>query len=111
MRLTQADQDWSEAVKIIAKYRCEKCGVPEPLNSHHFIGRVAKSVKYDIKNGWCLCVGCHRYAHNRPSEFSDWARSKRGELWYQLLKEKSRRLRADVTLDLLICKQMVKNKD
>jgi hypothetical protein len=85
---------WSESIKVIAGYRCEVCGrTKKRLNSHHFFGRRAKSTRWDTQNGFCLCAGCHVFssvfsAHQTPSLFHEWALEKRGEEWYESLKER-----------------------
>ena len=85
---------WSKAVKVIAGYRCEVCGrTGNRLNSHHFFGRRTKGTRWDEKNGFCLCAGCHILnasfsAHQTPSLFHEWAIKKRGEEWYESLKER-----------------------
>lgn len=109
MKNTKADSDWSLAVKILALFKCEWCTKEEVgLNSHHFFSRRFKATRYDVNNGFCLCVACHFKAHQRSSEFTFWAVKKRGELWYSLLLIKSRKIKADVTLDILFCKQVIK---
>ena len=90
---------WSKVVKDVAGYRCENCGkTGNRLNSHHFFGRRAKSTRWDLLNGFCLCVGCHTFncvfsAHQTPSLFHEWALKKRGEEWYEDLKVRFHNIR------------------
>lgn len=107
MTKKQADDTWSKAVKIIAGNRCEYCLGSVCLNSHHFYSRKYKSIRYDVNNGFCLCANHHmNLAHARPSDFVLWAIRKRGELWHDLLRIKSNRVKIDTTPDIVYCKQV-----
>ncbi|PNX47079.1 MAG: hypothetical protein BV456_11455, partial [Thermoplasmata archaeon M8B2D] len=68
------------------------CGNRSALNSHHVISRANKSVRWDLHNGVCLCVGHHigmQSAHKNPLWFIEWIKKERGEDWYHLLRIKS----------------------
>lgn len=88
------DGRWSYAVKERAGFKCEYCGKEEYLNSHHIYSRSNTTLIWDLDNGICLCAGHHTFstfsAHKSPMDFSDWIREKRGEKWYQDLKDKAR---------------------
>ena len=76
---------------------CEVCHKTKPLNAHHFYSRSIRVVRWDIDNGFCLCVGCHVFsskfsAHKTPAEFVEWAIDKRGITWYEDLKERKNSL-------------------
>jgi len=107
VRISKEDKAWSQAVKILAKGLCEYCLRPAE-NSHHFYSRRYKSTRYDTNNGFSLCVKHHFWAHHSPADFIVWAINKRGGLWHELLKEKSRRVKQDVSLDQLYCRQVCK---
>lgn len=87
------DDLWSKLVKYRAGHVCEKCGKAKGLQSHHIFGRRRLSVRWDKRNGICLCPGCHTLsskfsAHQTPTEFTFWIIEKRGQEWYdQLLKK------------------------
>ena len=49
---------------------CEVCGAPGK-NAHHIIGRINYALRWDLRNGCLLCIGCHFKAHNNPIEFLD----------------------------------------
>ena len=70
------DKLWSDRVKERAGYRCERCPKTDYLNSHHIIGRINLSLRWNLENGVCLCVGCHKFnqnsAHNNPIDFLKW---------------------------------------
>lgn len=88
------DRLWGELIKLKAGIKCEHCGKSNNLNSHHIFSRSKMSLRWDIDNGVCLCVGHHVFgefsAHKSPIDFVEWLREKRGEDWYQRLREKSR---------------------
>ncbi len=79
------DEAWSLAVKKKAGYKCEVCGIGESghLNSHHIVGRRNRRVRWDVRDGVCLCVKHHRFgiesAHEDPLWFREWLEDKRWE--------------------------------
>ena len=88
----KADKLWSQRIREIGY--CEKCGKTGLLNAHHVFGKGNYSTRYELENGCCLCVGCHKFsikfsAHETPMEFTKWILSKRGEDWYNRLKKKA----------------------
>lgn len=85
------DEAWSELVKIRASYRCEYCYKPGTLNSHHIYSRSKRSVRWNPKNGVCLCASHHALsskfsAHKTPVEFLDWITLKRGKQFIDALR-------------------------
>lgn len=87
------DEAWSKAVKIKAGMKCEYCGKTTTLNSHHVYSRSNRSVRWDLTNGYCLCVAHHTFsnfsAHKAPLEFAEWMKEDRGEEWYDALRLKA----------------------
>ena len=88
--IKKLDTAWS---KRIRQYdRCEVCSKARPLNAHHFYSRSIRTLRWELPNGFCLCVGCHVFsskfsAHKTPAEFVEWAIEKRGKSWYKRLKK------------------------
>ncbi len=85
------DKAWSNKIKEYGM--CEVCHKLKPLNAHHFYSRSIRIIRWDVDNGFCLCVGCHVFsskfsAHKTPAEFVEWAIEKRGIQWYEELKKK-----------------------
>ena len=85
------DDAWSKLVKLKAGNKCEVCHKTRYLNSHHIYSRSKKSTRWHVKNGICLCVGCHTFsssfsAHKTPIEFIDWLRNKKGEAFIDRLR-------------------------
>lgn len=87
------DDAWSKLVKLRANNKCEKCGKETTLNSHHVYSRSNRSVRWCLKNGYCLCVAHHTFgnwsAHKSPLEFIEFAKEQRGEEWYNELRLKA----------------------
>lgn len=79
------DKAWSELVKLRAGMKCEIHGCGKTvLNSHHIYSRSKKSVRWDVINGICLCVGHHTFsssfsAHKTPLEFIRWLDEYKGK--------------------------------
>lgn len=89
--IKKLDNAWSKKVREYGM--CESCRKTKPLNAHHFYSRSIRAVRWDVENGFCLCVGCHVFsskfsAHKTPAEFVEWAIERRGEEWYDALKER-----------------------
>lgn len=87
----QCDDLWSELVKIRANYKCEYCGTPFNLNSHHLFSRSKNSTRHDPDNGICVCVEHHVFSstfsfHLTPMEATEWIKERRGEEWYKKLR-------------------------
>jgi hypothetical protein len=90
INIKKLDKAWSEAIRI--NEMCEVCHKTSRLNAHHFYSRSIMCVRWEIYNGFCLCVGCHVFsskfsAHKTPAEFVEWAIESRGQEWYNSLKE------------------------
>lgn len=89
---TKLDLAWANKVKSIGF--CEYCKRTDTLNAHHIYSRSKKSVRWDLDNGICLCVSHHVFsstfsAHKTPTEFTEWVKGYRGEVWYYFLMQKA----------------------
>lgn len=75
------DKAWSRIQ--LSKGKCEVCGQIETLNSHHIEGRRNLAMRWDPRNGVCLCSGCHTFrtnsAHQSPLWFHTWLEENRKE--------------------------------
>lgn len=93
-KLERLDNLWSKKIKIVAGNKCEYCGKTTGLNSHHVFSRSNKRVRWDLDNGVCVCVLHHVFglfsAHKAPIEFLEWLKEKRGNEWYNRLREKAK---------------------
>lgn len=88
------DDAWSLLVKLRNGNKCAVCLKTSPLNSHHIYSRSNKSVRWDVLNGICLCVGCHTFsskfsAHKTPTEFTYWLERKFGKQFMEKLMLKA----------------------
>ena len=88
------DNLWSKAIR--AQGYCEYCGRKEPevtLHAHHIFSRRHFSTRWDVRNGVCLCTGCHLYkAHKDIQEFADWVREHIGDTMLDILRVKANSL-------------------
>lgn len=87
----QLDKLWSQ--KVREKGYCEYCGKKPPevvLHAHHIYSRRHYSTRWDVKNGLCICTGCHLYkAHKDVQEFADWVVTHFGLEYVEKLREKA----------------------
>ena len=73
------DDLWSYLIRMKFQ-QCEVCGLPgrdtvagEPikyLEAHHLIGRGNWAFRWDINNGICLCMSCHRKGGKRAADYA-----------------------------------------
>ena len=87
--------EWARKVKERAGNKCEYCGAIEHLNSHHIFSRRNQSTRYDLSNGVCVCSKHHVFSsefsmHLTPIEAVEWLKSKRGDEWYEELRQKAK---------------------
>lgn len=75
---------WASIVRGLAGNKCEICGrenTPSaPLNAHHIMPRqFFTGLRFDPKNGCCLCPKCHKLgkysAHKGGLWFAEWLRN------------------------------------
>ena len=89
------DVAWSKLVKLKAGMKCDVPNCRKTvLNSHHIYSRSKKSVRWDVMNGVCLCVGHHTFsstfsAHKTPLEFIRWLDKYKGPEFMDLLQLKA----------------------
>lgn len=66
--------------------QCERCGKGTNLQCSHIHTRTKMSVRWDLKNAFCLCAGCHKYWwHQNPILAAEFTRKKLGEEEYDAL--------------------------
>lgn len=88
----KCDTLWSEIIR--SKGYCEMCGRGNmQLNAHHIVGRVNKALRWDLRNGICLCVWCHKFsptsAHSDPIGFIEFLKKVRPDDYDYLLVRKN----------------------
>jgi hypothetical protein len=85
---------------IRSRGRCENCyRVPTRvvLQCAHGFPRRYRSVRWDERNAFCLCSGCHVFYTYRPLEWTDWMKARMGEELYEELRREA--LRTDYRAD------------
>ena len=88
----ECDKLWSLVIR--AKGACEVCANPYYLNAHHIVGRKVMALRYDFRNGACLCAGHHRLnnisAHEDPVWFiHEWMAANRADDLRYVLKKRT----------------------
>jgi hypothetical protein len=75
----KCDALWSQIVR--SRGACEVCGNPYNLNAHHIAGRSIYILRFDLRNGACLCAGHHKFfnlsAHENSPWFTKWMQANR----------------------------------
>ena len=86
----KADKLFSQIVRSLGY--CLKCGKTGRIDAAHIISRRFSNTRHDLRNGMPLCVGCHRWGHDRPTEFARFAEKVKGKKTIRELERKSRLL-------------------
>lgn len=83
----EADKICGELVR--ARGRCEDCGSTEFLQWAHGFSRRYRGTRWDLRNSFCLCRGCHYRFTLRPLEWDEWLRNRWGQDQYDLLRRQA----------------------
>lgn len=78
---------------IRSKGRCEWCGSTQNLQTAHIITRSCIKLRFEEKNVFCLCAGCHFKAHQHPLEFAEFVKKVKGSETYKWLIRESNELK------------------
>lgn len=65
---------------------CRRCGTTDRLQCAHGFSRRYRNVRWDYRNAFCLCAGCHMYFTYRPIEWDDWLRAEWGNDLYDEIR-------------------------
>lgn len=58
----KAKRLWKQAVMLTDGNKCVMCGTTKNLNAHHIEDyRVNPILRYDVRNGVCLCASDHKF--------------------------------------------------
>lgn len=71
---------------VRAKGFCHRCLKTEGLQCAHVFSRRYLTVRWDFRNAFCLCQGCHVFFTHRPIEWEDWCRKQMGDQAYDTLR-------------------------
>ena len=89
---TKAKQTATKQLDILcgtivrARGRCEDCGKTSDLQWAHGFSRRYRNVRWDLRNGFCLCRGCHLKFTVRPLEWDEWLRNRWGQELYDEIR-------------------------
>jgi hypothetical protein len=84
----KADKLWSLMIRQRDGH-CRRCGTTENLQAAHVISRRYKAIRWDPRNGICLCRGCHHWNHHHPVEFDWWVQDLIGKDTYESLRSEA----------------------
>jgi hypothetical protein len=86
----RCDAAWSLLVKWRAGWKCEVCGKLTSLQAHHVRPRTRMRLRFEPRNGCCLCWPCHRnFAHGDGPGFASWFKTHRWEDYAFVIKPES----------------------
>jgi len=88
MKRSPADKAFSEVIREIHEYTCERCGKVGRMECSHIHSRRHRTIRWCLLNANCLCGGCHRWWHENPTESGKWFERTFGEYRVDVLLEK-----------------------
>lgn len=100
MKVTEADRQFSLAIRTRDNWTCRHCGAHELpptkfIQCAHIYSRQIKATRYSADNAVTLCAKCHKWFTERPSEFHIWLVKELGQGHMDLLREKSNAIGSD----------------
>lgn len=86
----QAEKLWGEIVLKNFRRECFVCGNKLGVLPHHFVPeRISLDLRYDPKNGICLCQKCHIALHQKSDPMIILIIAfKKGKDWIRYLEQK-----------------------
>ena len=95
--ISKLDKEWAKQIRSVGHCEYEGCNKITNLNAHHIYGRGARSTRWELDNGICLCVNHHIFsnefsAHQTPLDFANWLIKSRGDKWYENLESKHKEI-------------------
>ncbi len=82
--LKKCDATFGKIVR--APGACQVCHATENLQCAHGFSRSYRAVRWDRRNAFPLCRGCHVYYTHRPLQWDEWLRDVWGEPLYAELR-------------------------
>ena len=84
MKITPADNAFSNCIRERSGWTCERCGAQHEVGSSglhcaHFEGRWNWATRFEPANCFALCYGCHRLLDGRKLTFEKFFIEKRGQ--------------------------------
>lgn len=89
IKRTAEDRRWAQEIKERDGGICRRCG-DRGSDAAHIFSRRYKAIRTNLTNGLVLCRRDHRWAHEHPEDFSEWARREIGAEVYDVLLLASR---------------------
>lgn len=65
---------------------CVNCGTRLNIQCAHGFTRAYHSTRWDTRNAFPLCKGCHLFFTHRPIQWDDWLRARWGDELYNELR-------------------------
>ena len=81
----KADAAFSLRVREVSACVSGRADHAGPLQCAHGFSRRYQGTRWDFRNAFCLCAGCHVYFTHRPLEWDEWMRSRMG-LGYEVVR-------------------------
>jgi hypothetical protein len=60
------------------------------MHAHHIFRRSIRALRWDIRNGVCLCWRCHGKAGDHPAAFMRWLEIRMDEIVLYMLRKRAR---------------------
>lgn len=67
----ECDRLWQQIIRAKACNKCRICG-GHNVSGHHLIKRRYSKFRWDLDNGYALCIYCHELVERQPFTFDMW---------------------------------------
>lgn len=78
---------------------CVRCGTSDRLQCAHVFSRRYLKVRFDPRNAFALCAGCHKYLTDYPIQHEDFFIDKMGRDEYYALRTEARDTKGKLDYD------------
>ena len=94
LKRTAADHWFSRCVRLRSDFKCQGCGAQYESNSvglhcSHYFSRSKKGIRYEARNAFAHCYGCHQRYGSNPDYFVRHYIDTYGEGALELIREKA----------------------
>jgi hypothetical protein len=104
IRIDKRDTVFSLLIRLRSRFNCDRCGRYFPkghgLQCSHFFGRRHRATRWDPDNAAAHCFGCHQRLGENPMEFAAWIRGYLGDVRYEELTARHRKIVKRTKADL-----------
>lgn len=87
--VTKCDEVFSKLVRSVGYCQSGREEHAGALQCAHGFSRSYKAVRWDRRQCWALCQGCHVYYTHRPIEWDLWMRKTMGEPLYMEIRKRA----------------------